>query len=345
MKTRKLRYRKEELQAKKVGQLKEISASLSVSIEGCLDKSEIVDRLIASGMIDITEGVPTIEFTPDEFNAKGVKELKNLLVSFGLSDEGALEKSELRARLIDSKRIVLIEDSVCDGAGGGGVSGDGGGVDEEQNASKSAHASSIPVASTIPQPFYSNYASSSSSSSSSSKKQQIPQERTIYLSQVELANMTISEYKRLLMIVGVSYAGVCEKEELKRLLLASPKVVLRGVGDDAKSDRATEKRCEVNDPSPNPHTGRSEGKMMDIDSIQGEEGQMSQRVMSKEDTHSAYEEQCVKEGGCTCSDENRDELAKSDLKSARSECKDAGVKEMEVDGEAHDEEIRGSIRR
>jgi hypothetical protein len=109
MKNRKLRFRKDELRVKKVAQLKEICVSLSVSFEGCIDKSEIVDRLIASGMIDITEGVPTIECSEEEFNDKGVRELKTLLLSFGLSTEGALEKSELRSRLLESKRVVIVE--------------------------------------------------------------------------------------------------------------------------------------------------------------------------------------------------------------------------------------------
>jgi hypothetical protein len=99
--------RKDELSSKSISQLKELAKKLSVNTSDCLDKREIVEKIIASGKVTITEGIPPIEMTEDEFLGKNVGELKHLLLSFGLSTEGALEKSELRQRLVDSGRIQI----------------------------------------------------------------------------------------------------------------------------------------------------------------------------------------------------------------------------------------------
>ena len=64
--------------------------------------------MVKSGLVDITEGVPQMQITEEDFNSKNVSELRHLLLSFGLSDEGALEKSELRSRLLMSDRVALI---------------------------------------------------------------------------------------------------------------------------------------------------------------------------------------------------------------------------------------------
>eukprot|EP01033_Poteriospumella_lacustris_P004556 gene4556-3258_t len=108
MQSRKLRIRVDELHAKKVSELRQLCRSLEVDISNCVDKRDIVERLQASGKITITQGLPPVEVLEDDFHQKSVSELKHLLLSFGLSTEGALEKSELRHRLLNSGRIVLV---------------------------------------------------------------------------------------------------------------------------------------------------------------------------------------------------------------------------------------------
>ena len=109
MKDRKLRFRKDELKGKSISQLKDICAKLSISTSGCLDKQEIIDKIIHSGKIVLTDGLPPMTLTEEEFQAKNVSELKQLLLAFGLSSEGALEKSDLRNRLLESGRIQIID--------------------------------------------------------------------------------------------------------------------------------------------------------------------------------------------------------------------------------------------
>lgn len=107
MKDRKLRFRKDELKNHSIHQLKELCGKLSISTADCLDKQEIVEKIIRSGKVIVTDGIPPIEMTEEDFHAKNVSELKHLLLAFGLSSEGALEKSDLRNRLLESGRIVL----------------------------------------------------------------------------------------------------------------------------------------------------------------------------------------------------------------------------------------------
>ena len=109
MRERKLRMRADEIAQKSVLQLKDLCHSLNISILGCIDKSEIVDRLKTSGRIEITEGMPAPTVYRSDLNVKSVVELKHMLKSYGLSDEGALEKRELRARLEESGRIIIAE--------------------------------------------------------------------------------------------------------------------------------------------------------------------------------------------------------------------------------------------
>ena len=89
--------------------MKELCKNLGVNIIGCIDKSEIIDRISRSDRVIITAGVPQMKMTEEELYSKNVAELRHLLLSFGLSCEGALEKSELRQKLLDSERIALID--------------------------------------------------------------------------------------------------------------------------------------------------------------------------------------------------------------------------------------------
>ena len=112
MQSRKFRLRRGELNTKTVKQLRALCSSLSVDIQGSIEKQDIIEKLENCGKIEFTEGVPSVPISQTEFNAKKVGELKTLLLSFGLSAEGAIEKYELREKLIESGRIIIIPDSV-----------------------------------------------------------------------------------------------------------------------------------------------------------------------------------------------------------------------------------------
>ena len=104
---RKMRFRLDELQSKKVCQLREIASSFAVSIVGCIDKTEIIEKLLASGRIELVEAAPAMLIKEAVLKTMSVTELKCLLRQFGLADSGVLEKNELRERLLNSRRVVI----------------------------------------------------------------------------------------------------------------------------------------------------------------------------------------------------------------------------------------------
>ena len=114
MKKRKLRLRKDELDRKTIAKLKELMSDLGLSFAGCIDKRELVDKLVQSGKIDIVDGVAQIEILKSDMLQKSVGDLKKMLLSFGISAEGALYKSELVDRLVESQRIIIIDDDEND---------------------------------------------------------------------------------------------------------------------------------------------------------------------------------------------------------------------------------------
>jgi hypothetical protein len=109
MKKRKLRMRMDEIKSKPVAQLRVIASEHNVSIAGCIDKKEIIDALLAAHVIDLIERLPPIVMTEGDFNGKSVAQLRHLLLRFGLSDEGALEKRDLRNVLLQSGRINIVQ--------------------------------------------------------------------------------------------------------------------------------------------------------------------------------------------------------------------------------------------
>jgi hypothetical protein len=59
---------------------------------------------------DTTIAAPIV-MRQGELNALGVPQLRSLLLGFGLSDQGTIEKSEFRTRLLQNGRLTLTLDS------------------------------------------------------------------------------------------------------------------------------------------------------------------------------------------------------------------------------------------
>eukprot|EP01041_Mallomonas_annulata_P003491 gene3491-6949_t len=112
MRDRKPRCRKDELEKKTVSQLREMMKTLCISTTGCYDKRDLVDRIVTSDKILVVESVPPLEISTKKLYTMGVNDLRHLLLSYGLSTTGAIEKGELIQRLIESGRIIVLNDSV-----------------------------------------------------------------------------------------------------------------------------------------------------------------------------------------------------------------------------------------
>jgi hypothetical protein len=107
-----VRCRREELDGMSISRLKALLTQCSVSFAGCVDKFELVERLLSSGCVEIVEGIPPKQLSAQEFEALSVAELKQLVLSFGLSmpwegTRAVVEKAEIRRLLLDSGRVQL----------------------------------------------------------------------------------------------------------------------------------------------------------------------------------------------------------------------------------------------
>lgn len=117
MSKRKRRYRLRELQHKSVAELRVIMRELSVSTAGCIEKQELIDRLVESGKIDLAQGLAELEISMEELQSKSVKELRQLLLSYGLSAEGAVEKRELIEVIARSEYVRIVASRKSEGQG------------------------------------------------------------------------------------------------------------------------------------------------------------------------------------------------------------------------------------
>ena len=107
-KTRKIRVRMDELKAMKISEIRKMATQIGINISDCIDKKEIIDKLAASDSVDLIEGVPLLDIPEEEWEAIGVKGLRQLLKGYGISDKDALMKSELRNLLLTSGRIRVM---------------------------------------------------------------------------------------------------------------------------------------------------------------------------------------------------------------------------------------------
>ena len=110
-KSHKMRIRLDELKSMKIPEIRKMTMQLGIDISDCIDKQEIIDKIKRSDKVDILEGVPVRQIPAHEWESMGVARLRGLLKSYGISDEGALMKNDLRTRLIDSGRVCIIPSS------------------------------------------------------------------------------------------------------------------------------------------------------------------------------------------------------------------------------------------
>ena len=195
MKIRKHRYRRDELEKKGINVLRQIMNTLGINTSGCIDKRDLVDRLISSGKIEVVEGIPPVEITRKELNDKSVNDLRHLLRSYGLSTEGMLEKRELIDRLLESGRVYV--------------------VDPEPSSPQSYESKSEIPTTSQRQPQHNSIPPPRPSSSSSN---------VMELREDALSSMPIKELKNLMSSLGVSCNGCVERSDMINGLKQCPSV-------------------------------------------------------------------------------------------------------------------------
>jgi hypothetical protein len=239
----KMRFRLDELKSKKVSQLRDIASCLSVSMVGCIDKGEVIEKLLASGKIQLIECAPAIRKTRQEFESMGVGELRNFLLSFGLSSQGVLEKSELRSRLLNSGRIIIWDDEVCGSSSNGGdVNGSSAPSNESTGYGNAARSNDIRIPYEfsfrenddqldvpVPKKIYSS--SSSAESAIKTDNSGFPNENkkrtnsSASIKEEEVRAMSVSELRKLSGQLFISIDKCLYKEDIIDRLLASGNII------------------------------------------------------------------------------------------------------------------------
>ncbi len=232
--SRKMRMRKNELKAKKVSELRNIARQLSIVISGCIDKSEITDIMIASGKFDFTEGVPVQNIDEDVFRAMSVRELRQLLLSFGISDEGMLDKEELRSALVESGRIALVRNQKGEEEADMQIDADPAvcGGEEESHAACKMPPSPLGVgnnsASSDSAPSVQIEAQSRGGDATRDAPSRPADPNVLELGPDLVRNLSVRELKDIMSAYSISADGCLEREDLLRRLGDHPGVHLPG---------------------------------------------------------------------------------------------------------------------
>lgn len=123
MNARTLRMRLSDLSARTARELRHLAEHLNVDIRGCLEKDDIVRRIVSSGCIDVisedqsdcsssvaptrsTAAQPAPSMTRSRLNSMHARDIKLLMERLGVNTQGCLEKQELIDRLATSGYLI-----------------------------------------------------------------------------------------------------------------------------------------------------------------------------------------------------------------------------------------------
>lgn len=248
MKERKQRYRLDELNKKSISALKEMMNLFNISVTGCFDKRDLIERLLTSDKIEIVEGAPVVELTSSELHGKNIHELHELLLTYGISAEGALEKKELIDRLVDSGRVLVVASESDEGILLGGSN-------PESFYDKSTRDPAIMTADTSSGDVIANKSTFEYKTINSGIRAETDRKPFALASNLEdsstiasnrsddvrgvLHKKGVKELCQLLRSVGVSTDGALEKEELIRRFIDSGHEIPQKFNDKSSSVAST----------------------------------------------------------------------------------------------------------
>lgn len=122
MEGRKLRMRKADLDMKSAQELRRLSHFIGVDVRGCLEKSEIVDRIVASPRVQVVQADvfdssgnrlqlgPVQTFSSSQLDSMSISEVRHVMERLGVDTAGCSDKAELLAHLCMSGRILVSEE-------------------------------------------------------------------------------------------------------------------------------------------------------------------------------------------------------------------------------------------
>jgi len=121
---RKLRMRYSALAVKTAQELTRLAKHLGIDVSGCLEKSELVEKIAASAQVQIipedgvssgaspsssstTPAAGSLALSPAQLESMGVTELKGLMTQLGIETDGCSDKAHMLQRLVLSGRIEV----------------------------------------------------------------------------------------------------------------------------------------------------------------------------------------------------------------------------------------------
>lgn len=123
MQSRKLRMKRADLTVKTAHELRRLAAFIGVSVEGCLEKGELVDCIAASPQVEIISAdhpdgtspsaacaapaETTLQLSQAQLEGMSAHEVKALMEKLQVNTAGCFEKSDMIQRLVLSGRISV----------------------------------------------------------------------------------------------------------------------------------------------------------------------------------------------------------------------------------------------
>ncbi len=211
-KTRKIRYRLDEFQAMKISEIRQVAAQIGVDISGCIDKRDIIDKLVDSGKVDVTEGIPVVEIPENSWNELGVKGLRDMLKGYGISDKDAIMKSELRTLLLNSGRIRVIPDTSSAHA--------------TVESAATQPSTTLPTFSDSTQEISASLPTSASSPPLSATPSTTSGDARFQLGKTLLATMSVREIKSIMQAYNISSSDCLERQDLLDRMAQDGRIIL-----------------------------------------------------------------------------------------------------------------------
>merc|ERR1712113_321169 len=94
-----------DLQMRSVQDLRRLADHLQVRVDGCLEKGELVDRIVNSGRVEIISDVEaqntaSCSLSREHLMSLSVREIKVEMQRYGVDCRGCIEKEEMVERLL-----------------------------------------------------------------------------------------------------------------------------------------------------------------------------------------------------------------------------------------------------
>mmetsp|Transcript_97089 Transcript_97089/g.202831 ORF Transcript_97089/g.202831 Transcript_97089/m.202831 type:complete len:367 (-) Transcript_97089:156-1256(-) len=156
MEGRKIRMRKPDLDMKSAQELSGLASFIGVDVKGCLEKSDIIERILASPRVEMIEAElkdesgktlaagPAQTFSPSQLDAMSIGEVRSIMERLGVDTSGCEnDKEKLLARLCMSGAILVSEELRSEGDSAASNGGGSPGAAAAAASSASAPAASV----------------------------------------------------------------------------------------------------------------------------------------------------------------------------------------------------------